>query len=486
MSKTMTSPPPAAEGTGFGGRHLVILLSLLWGVQLLPIMGLLGGNAQSEIAIHFHTTQIAWFTLVGVLVGTFVMPLAVKAAGIYGKRRVMIIVTALGLIGDLIAAMSTDYRTLLIGRGIAGLYGPAAPLAFALSRDVFPRRLVGPASGILGGGVGLVALGGPFLSGWLIDDFGFRGALWFIAFATALSLVLLLVFVPESPIREERARLDWIGGLLLGGGLTAIVYAIGQGSDWGWTSGEFLGYIIAGLVALIAFVVVESQVAHPLFPLSLLTRRPVWTVLLATAVTAGSVYALGTLMQLLALMPSIPTVSDGLGWSATKNALVTAPMSLVIIAMAILTGMLARRVDARILLGVGALIAALGFGLGSQLHHSVGELMIMGLIGGVGMGMIVSVVPIMVIEAVVPAEQALANGAQNLLQGVAQAIVTQLVFVVMSQNGKVLKGTQFYVDSGFTNAFYLVAGFCAAGALLVLLIPKVKRLDEVEAGQAAA
>lgn len=210
-----------------------------------------------------------------------------------------------------------------------------------------------------------------------------------------------------------------------------------------------------------------------------------WTVFLATSVAAGAIYSVGVVMQLLALMPQIPGLSDGLGWSATKNAQVTAPMSIIILVMAVVTGTLARRIDTRLLLGIGGAFTAVGYGLGSQIHHSVSDIVTFGLVAGVGMGIIVSIIPIMVIGAVGPKDQAVANGAQNLLQSVAQVIVTQIAFVIMSQNGKVMKGTQFYVDSGFTNAFWLISAVGAVGALLVLLIPKVKKLDEAEVGQAA-
>ncbi|MFD3377503.1 hypothetical protein [Streptomyces sp. NPDC058697] len=48
-----------------------------------------------------------------------------------------------------------------------------------------------------------------------------------------------------------------------------------------------------------------------------------------------------------------------------------------------------------------------------------------------------------------------------------------------------MHGTQFYLDAEFTNGLRLVVGCCALGALLVLLIPRTKRLDEVQVGQAA-
>ncbi|MET7779978.1 MULTISPECIES: MFS transporter [Streptomyces] len=485
MSQTRTSPPQTHERSRSTTRNVLVVVALVWTVQLVALVAALSGIAQADIAIHFRTTDIAWFTLMTLLTGTFFLPFAVKAAALFGKKRVLLVATGLGFVGDLVAAFATDYRTLLIGRGIAGVYAATAPIAYAITRDVFPRRWVGLASGLLAGGVGLVAFGGPFLAGWLLDSYGFRGVLWFMAISTAASFVLVAAFVPESPVREAGGRMDWIGGLLLGGGITAIVYAVGEGSHWGWGSAEFAAYIAGALITLVAFVLVERRVADPLFPPSMTRRRPVWTVLLATSIAAGSLSAVGVVMQMLVLMPKIPAISEGLGWSGTRNALVTSPISAMIIVAAVGTGLLVRRVDARILLGIGSALTVLGYGIGTHLHHNAAQIVEMGLIAGLGTGMVVAVVPIMIIEVVTPEEQALANGVQTMGQGVAQIVVSQLAFVVMAQHGKILKGTQFYLDTGFTNGLWLVVGCCALGALLVLLIPRTKRLDEAEVGQAA-
>ncbi|WP_406462562.1 MFS transporter [Streptomyces sp. NBC_01622] len=484
-SQTQLTPPRDDERSPSTTRNVLVIVALVWTVQLVALIAALSGIAQADIAIHFRTTEIAWFTLMTLLTGTFFLPFAVKAAAVFGKKRVLLVATGLGFTGDLIAAVATDYRTLLIGRGIAGIYAASAPLAYAITRDVFPRKWVGVASGILAGGVGLVAFGGPFLSGWLLDDYGFRGVLWFMAISTAVSFLLVLAFVPESPIRAAAGRMDWAGGILLGGGVTALIYAVGQGTHWGWGSGKFIGWVVGAAIALAVFVFVERRVAEPLFPLSMTRRRPVWTVLLATSIAAGSLSAVGVVIQLLILMPKIPTISEGLGWSGTHNAIVTSPISAMIIVGAVGTGLLSRRMDARILLGTGAALAVLGYGIGTHLHHSAPQIIEMGVIAGLGTGIVMAIVPIMIIEVVTPEEQALANGVQTLGQGVAQIVVSQLAFVVMAQHGAVLKGTQFYLDAGFTNGLWLVVGCVAAGAVLVALIPRSKRLDEVEVGQAA-
>ncbi|NNN29414.1 MFS transporter [Streptomyces sp. S3(2020)] len=487
MSSTETAPDAsqAAEGTRFSSRHLLALVALLWTVALNPIAGLLSGTSQAEVAVHFRTTQIAWFTLGGALLGTFLTPFAMKAAAMYGKKRVMVVATSIGLLGDVIAAVATDYSTLIAGRVIAGAYGATVFIAYALARDIFPRKLVGTASGVLAASIGLVGLGGPFLSAWLIDHHGFRGALWFIVVSTAVCLLLQLLCVPESPVREAARRMDWIGGLLLGGGLSAIVYGIGEGSAWGWTSGKTLTWIGLGILAVLLFLPFESRAADPLLPLSLIKRRRVWTVFLAASVGAGATFAVGTVTMILTLMPHIPTMSDGLGWSATKSATVQSPISVLVIVSAIVTGWLARRVDTRILLATGGALTTVGYVVASQLHTEIWHFVLLGLISGPGMGLVIAVLPIMIIESVAPEEQALANGSQWLIQSVIQVVVSQLVFTVMAQDGVVMKGTQFYLDGGYSGGFLLVAGACGLGTLLVALIPKARRTDTVEAGQAA-
>ncbi|MEW2402020.1 MFS transporter [Streptomyces sp. NPDC046862] len=485
MIQTQITPAQTPERSRSAPHNGLIVAALLWTVQLVSLVAALSGTTQAAIAIHFQTTQIAWFTLMTLLTGTFFLPFVVKGAALFGKKRALLVATGFGLVGDLVAAMATDYRTLLIGRGIAGLYTAATPLSYAITRDVFPRRWVGLANGIMAGGVGLVAFGGPFLSGWLLDSHGFRGILWFMVVSTAVSFVLVLALVPESPVRERGGRMDWAGGLLLGGGVTLIIYAVGQGPHWGWTSGRFTGFVIGAVIALIAFLLVERRVAEPLFPLTMTRRRTVWSALLAASVIAGSLSAVGVVVQLLILMPKIPHVSDGLGWSGTHNAIVTSPISAMIIVGAVGTGALARRMDSRILLAAGAALAILGYGIATQYHHTAGQIISWGVIAGLGTGMVVAVVPIMVIEVVSPEEQALANGAQTLVQGVAQIVVSQLAYVVMAQHGMVLKGTQFYLDKGFTNGLWLVIGCCALGALLVALVPKAERLDDADVGQAA-
>ncbi|MFG2960984.1 MFS transporter [Streptomyces sp. NPDC048291] len=483
----MTASAPAASSSGGGGlgvRLALIALALMWPTQLLSLAGLLGGNAQAAVAQHFHTTAIGWFILVNALTATVVAPFVIKLSDFYGKRNVMIVITLLGLVGDIVAALATNYSVLLVGRGIAGFYGPIGALAYASVREIFPPKQVGTASGMIGGGIAFVALGGPFLTGWLLDDFGFRGVLWALAGATAVGLLLLFLVVPETPQRVARTKVNWLGGALLGGGAAALTYGVGKGGEQGWTHSTTLAFIIGGILAVLLYVVSDIRSAHPLFKLGMMARRSVWSVLLATALVSAAVFGTGIIGQLLVLFPKIPQVSDGLGMTATHYAVIGIPSSVLILLTGFGTGVALRRLDARLPLGLGALLAAAGFLLQRQWHYSDTQLMLLGTVTALALGMIVSSAPVLIIEAVTPEEQATANGLQGMIQGVFTAVITQLVYVTLAKHSTVLQGTRFYLDDGYRGAMLLAAGLAVLGLLAVALVPRLRKAQDVDEGAA--
>jgi predicted MFS family arabinose efflux permease len=223
-------------------RLVGVLVALIWPTQMLAASGILGAYATSSVAQSFHTTYVAWFGLTFVLVTTLLTPFVMKLGDRYGKKRLMLVITGIGTVGDVIAATAGSFWLMLIGRAIAGCYGPFGALSFPAVRDIFPARLVKPASAILGSSVGLVGVGAPFLAGWLVDSWGYQGVMWFITAATALSFALIASLVPPTPPRDKRPGFDWLGGLVLGGGLTAVIYALGQGQSWGWADAKTLGW----------------------------------------------------------------------------------------------------------------------------------------------------------------------------------------------------------------------------------------------------
>ncbi|GAA4802356.1 MFS transporter [Tomitella cavernea] len=97
---------------------------------------------------------------------------------------------------------------------------PCLFLSYSLIRDVFPSKTVPLAVSIATAGMGLISIAAPFLTGWLIDDFGWRSIFWFFTVTLVVLGVLILVGTPESAVRL-RSRIDFIGAILLGAGIAA-------------------------------------------------------------------------------------------------------------------------------------------------------------------------------------------------------------------------------------------------------------------------
>src|SRR5207247_4895854 len=103
----------------------------------------------------------------------------------------------------------------------------------------------------------------------------------------ALSLRLL----PGARGQERTARLDVAGAVTVTSALMLAVYAIVNGNQEGWTSGQTLGLLAAAAALLAAFLGIEARVASPLMPLGLFRLRNVATSNVVGVLWAASMFA---------------------------------------------------------------------------------------------------------------------------------------------------------------------------------------------------
>ncbi|MFC9325649.1 MFS transporter [Kitasatospora sp. NPDC057015] len=483
---TSAPPTPAAPAADadrhLGGRLALVLLAMLWPAQMLTVAGVFTALTQASVAQHFHTTQIAWFTLVYSLVVTCVTPFVARAGDLFGRRRIMLVILAAGLVGDLLVAMAPNYEVMLLGRGLAGLYGPMAALVYASARDVFPPRHVGLATGAIGSSAGIVLVTCPLLGGWLLDHYGFRGALWALVVGVALGFVLVLCFVPKIPPTETNVSFDWWGGLLLGASATAMIYAIGQGGAWGWTDLRLLGLLGLSVVLATLFVLAELRAAEPLLDVRMLARREVCSVLVGTAIGQGTFFAAGGMIVFVALFPHIPGVSDGLGWSGTHNALVGMPSGVLIILVGLAAGVLTRRIDPRIPWRIGLAITTVGLVGQGLYHHDETQVILFGCLTNLGAGLVLACAGILLLGVVSPREQGVASGMSVMLTNLMSTLAAQIMFSALNGDSRVLNGTSFYLDGALRSAYFALAACMAFALLLSAFIPKVLRSDQIESG----
>ncbi|MEV5238136.1 MFS transporter [Streptomyces cinnamoneus] len=199
-----------------------------------------------------------------------------RLADLYGRRRLFLSGLALFTAASVLATLAWDPASLLTGRALQGL-GAAmiVPTGMSLLTTTFTE---GPqrerALGISGTLMSLGFTIGMVLGGVMTDSLGWRSTMGLLAVAGAGVLLVAPGLLTESR-RADRPRLDVPGAVTVTGGLLALIYALSTAAQRGFGRTDVVVTLVAGVVLLVAFAVVEARAAEPLVSLPMLRRRTV-------------------------------------------------------------------------------------------------------------------------------------------------------------------------------------------------------------------
>ncbi|WP_162834406.1 MFS transporter [Amycolatopsis circi] len=458
-------------------RAISVLIVLVFVTEVVALSFQLVTPALSPMAARFHTAQIGWVITILSLVGAIAVPLAGKSADIRGKRKVIVWLTAAMIVGSVVVALAPNFGSVLLGRALQGLMIAAGPLTYSLMRDVLPRRMLALGASVSTTGIGLVTIAGPFLSGYLIDAFGFRGVFWFLAALGVLALLLVLSVVPESALRVP-ARLDVVGGLLLGGGVALLLLGLTFGSEQGWGSTAALLPLACGALAAVAWWRHQRRSDDPLVDLSVVRARPVWTVMVAGAAVTTAVTAAAVLIPLMVQTPRSAGGSYGFGVTASGVPLYLVPAGVTTMLGGLAIGALARRFGPPRLLAAGAILMAVGAFALAFVHGESWQVVTAYLVSGAGSGLALGAVPNLVIAAVPAEQQGVTAGVVSLLQSLGSSAGVQVIFIVLAMQVVAVAGGQpVYADSSYTIAFVLVG---ALSLLAVAMVAAARTREQAE------
>lgn len=382
-----------------------------------------------------------------------------------GRRRVFVGGTVLLGVGAAVAGLSTGVGAFVVGRLLQGV-GGAAVLTGSLGvvGQVFPP---GPAraraAAVWGAGVGAgTGLGGVVT---VLLDHGTQWRVTYLVTAVVAAVLgVLAAQVLPGSMPGPRRRPDVAGALLLAGGLTALLAGLVQ-SRGGW-GGSTAVLLVAGVVLLVGFVVLELRVAAPMLDL-VLFRAPGFV-----AATVGALLVGGAVVGLASYLPTV--VQRGMG----RTLLVATLLVLVWSAVSTLTAVAVRwlpAVDGRLLLAGALVVSGLGLaGLAVVGPTSNPAVLLPGLlVFGIGYG---GANAALGREAVahVPAERAgMGSGANNTARYVGAALGVTVVVLVVTGAGPV--GTPAGVMAGWDRAALGGAVVSVLGGLAVWAIRPVRR-----------
>ena len=246
-----------AMGAGGG---LILLDETVVGVALPTIRRDLGmGEVASHWGVNAYLLVFAGFAAAGG-----------KIADHIGLKTVFLSSLAIFGVAALATGFAQDGTFLIATRAVQGL-GAAAiyPTSIAMVTIAFPKEQRGMAIGICATIATTLLAAGPLVGGFLTEIVSWRWVFWInVPIAVVIALIVLAAWV-DPPREDPRPRLDYGGLVALVVGLGTLVFAVMQGSEWGWTQPVILASLACGVVVLAAFVHIERRHDAPLIEVDL-------------------------------------------------------------------------------------------------------------------------------------------------------------------------------------------------------------------------
>ena len=195
-----------------------------------------------------------------------VVPISGWLANVIGRKRFYMLCVCVFTVSSVLCATATSLPEMLLWRVVQGLGGGGlAPVEQSIFTDTFPVRQRSMAYALYGFTVVLAPAIGPVLGGWLTDSFSWRWVFLINLPIGLLSLVLVGIFVVDSPALKDKRR------KLLAEGLRV----------------DYIGFALVALLAVLSGFTIppqndEGSAAH-IFQLSIVLVVPAILVFVATA-----------------------------------------------------------------------------------------------------------------------------------------------------------------------------------------------------------
>lgn len=256
-------------------RGLVLAVGGLGGLVMLDetILGVSLPAIRAELDLSPTTAH--WIINSYMLTFTCFAAIGGKAIDLFGLRPALIVSCTVFAIASLLAGLSDSAAMLISMRVVQGFCAAIMfPMSLAATTLSFEEKERGRAIGILAGMATIFLAAGPMLGGILTDFLSWRWVFWInIPIVVAGGgLACVLWRNPEHP--RPRPVIDRIGLVLLLIGLTALIFGLMEGPDFGWATPVILASLAGGIIGLVAFVLFEAKQSKPLVDVSLFRLKP--------------------------------------------------------------------------------------------------------------------------------------------------------------------------------------------------------------------
>ena len=416
--------------------------------------------------LKISQNNLAWVVNAYVLTFGGFLLLGGRLSDVLGRRRMFIGGLFVFGLASLLGGLATSEGQLIAARALQGFGGAMlAPAALSMVATTFAEGAErNKALGVWGAVSGSGGAAGVLLGGVLTEYLGWEWVFWVNVPIAIGAAVLAPRLLRESRRESETRTFDVAGAFTVTAGLAALVFALVDANGAGWESTQTIGLLIASVLLIGTFVVIEQRSAAPLVPFRIFRSRTLTgsniTGLLIGAALFSMFFFISLYMQ------------QVLGYDALKAGLSYLPLAIFIIISAGIASQLVTKIGFKPVLVSGMALIAIALVWFAQV--SVGDSYVSAILGpsilaAIGLGFAFVPVTIGAVSGVSPQDSGLASGLINTAQQVGGALGLAIL-VAVANNVTVDARDPVQLTEGFQAAFLTGAGIAVLGIFAAVFL----------------
>jgi EmrB/QacA subfamily drug resistance transporter len=416
-----------------------------------------------QTALHSSFSDLQWVVDAYALTLAAFLLTAGSLADMYGRRLMYLIGLVIFTAASMLCGFAVSTLMLQLSRALQGVGGAIMfAVSLALLADAFRGKDRGTAFGIWGAITGLAVAIGPLIGGVLTTGLSWR-YIFFVNLPFGVAAVIITTLKVSESRSPQASRPDWIGFVLFTVALSSLVYGLIESNEKSFSNSLVLGCFALAAVLLIAFVVTETLIKHPMFDLRLFLKP---------TFSGGSIAAFGISASIFALLLYLVLYfQDILGYSALGTGVRVMVLSGGILVTATLSGRLSSKVPVRLLIGPGLIIIGVGLLLMRDLTAtSTWTHLVPGmLVGGIGVGLVNPPLASTAVGVVQPQQAGMASGINSTFRQVGIATGIALLGTLFSSEVKSEVVRQVAAQPSLAHQGVKIATAVQSGEVSVLI-----------------
>ena len=444
----------------------IMIIPVMLSVFIYVLDGTIGNVALPHMAGSFSATrdESMWILTSYLIAAGIVIPAVDFFSKLCGRKNFFIISILMFTIASMLCGMAKNIEFMIFARILQGFGGGGIlPISQAIIIESFSKEQRGAAMSVFGMGVILAPIIGPVLGGWITDNWTWPWIFYINIPFGCIAALLSKKLIEDPPYarRQHNVKIDGKGFFYLTIWLVTLQTVLDKGNNADWFNATWICWTFA-----------VSVVACILFFHSQLTNKES---LIDLSVFKDKNFSAGTIIQIviqavlyasLAILPQF--LQSMMGYTAFLSGATMMPRGFGSMIAMLITGTLSNKFDNRFFVMLGlALIGGASLVFGSlNLQISNMNIAIPNFFMGMGMGL--SMVPIMNLSVDTLRNEQMTNatGIQNLLKNIGSAVGTSLVATMLTRFAQVhqnmLVGKMSELNPAFIERIQTTAGALSA------------------------